>query len=257
MNVNVVVHNMSVGTSLNKPHDLQVFTHPSIHNWLAIRASTNLCHFLIKYALRICSFVILRSVTDPHCVTCCTLGGLHCDVSCTTLYLLLCAHAVMNQWWTVRSILSADCGVHTTCFIFLVYLHHSALILLCWTRTVRSDLAYAVRSYNYWVISGQYEFSFKLLFFLHLLLLCSSCLLSFCYICTLSYRCTLFVWYQCCFCVLDWCLFTCGSWSLCWSFVVFSECDCYWKSRVFIIETKSVLFVEARARPGRVNCSDI
>ena len=24
----------------------------------------------------------------------------------------------------------------------------------------------------------------------------------------------------------------------------------------FIIETKSVLFVEARARPGRVNCSD-
>ena len=37
-----------------------------------------------------------------------------------------------------------------------------------------------------------------------------------------------------------------------YGFVVFSEFDCYWKSHLFIIETKSVLFVEAHARPGKV-----
>ena len=59
------------------------------------------------------------------------------------------------------------------------------------------------------------------------------------------------------FCSLEWrtCLWLVSL--LFGSFVVFSEFDCYWKSRVFIIETKSVLFVEAHARPGRVNCSDI
>ena len=59
------------------------------------------------------------------------------------------------------------------------------------------------------------------------------------------------------FCSLDWrtCLWLVSLFF--GGFVVFWEFDCLWKSRVFIIETKSVLFVEARARPGRVNCSDI
>ena len=59
------------------------------------------------------------------------------------------------------------------------------------------------------------------------------------------------------FCSLDWrtCL-----WLVSLLFLVASLC---FESLTvienfddFIIETKSVLFVEARARPGRVNCSD-
>ena len=93
---------------------------------------------------------------------------------------------------------------------------------------------------------------------------------TFCYVfCLYWLSCTLFpVAVQrthCChvpvppFCSLDWrtCL-----WLVSLLFLVASLCFESltviekWKSCVFIIETKSVLFVEARARPGRINCSN-
>ena len=80
----------------------------------SIRVSTNLCYFSIMYALMICYFMILRSVTNLHCVTCYKLDP---DCAFIVYYLLLCAYAVMHRWWTVRSILSADRGVNATCFI--------------------------------------------------------------------------------------------------------------------------------------------
>ena len=152
----------------------------------SIRASTNLCYFFIRYALMICYFMILRSVTDLRCVTCYKLDP---DCACIVYYLLLCVHAVIHRWWTVRSILSADRGVHATCFILRVYLH-CALILLCldlrvtfFCWTLYSMFWPCVCSVLIQLLSRfwQFEFPFELLF-LHLLLLYFSCLLSFCYV---------------------------------------------------------------------------
>ena len=55
--------------------------------------------------------------------------------------------------------------------------------------------------------------------------------------------------------VLGWCLCCSLVASLCFQSLTVVENLVYFE--VFIIETKSVLFVEVRARPGRVNCSDI
>ena len=112
--------------------------------------------------------------------------------------------------------LSADRGVHATCFYFtrsactellftmFRFVSHIFSVVPC---TVHSDLASRVCSVliQLWV---DFDSScFEIL--LHLLLLCFSCLLSFCCVSTLSsvlcrivvhVRC--FVWYPCCFCVL-------------------------------------------------------
>ena len=107
---------------------------------------------------------------------------------CVCVFVCARAQAFMHRWWTVRSIVSADRGVHTTCFILRVYLH-CALILLClglWVAffcwTLYGTFWPRVCSVLILLLDGfwQFEFPFELLF-LHLLLY-FSCLLSFCYV---------------------------------------------------------------------------
>ena len=126
------------------------------------------------------------------------------------------------------SYLSADRGVHATCFYFT----RCALNLLCLDLrvfsvvpcTVHSDLAYAAYSYS----SGSFLTVLVLSFFCIFSFYVFSCLLSFCCVSTLSsvlcrivvyVRC--FVWYPCCFCVFGWCLCILGE------AIVFFSCDCF------------------------------
>ena len=46
----------------------------------------------------------------------------------------------MHQWWTARSILSVDRGIHATCFILLVYLHCVLILLWVWLYRFASHI---------------------------------------------------------------------------------------------------------------------